>query len=279
MAGSDSAGSHISLYMHIPFCRRLCWFCACRTQGTQSIEPVVAYLLTMQDELALLARHLPEGVKLSRMHWGGGTPTLLNAAMIADLAGAVAEVLPFAPDAEFSVEVDPNEFDQKRVDALAAAGMTRASIGVQDFDREIQETIGRQQGFEITRDTTQALRAAGIASLNADILFGLPHQTNQRVAATVQQLLTLAPDRVALYGYAHVPWMARRQSLIPTEALPPRKSACGFSRPRASSLTGTATVRSASTTSPRPAIRWRLPRSPDGCGGTSRAIRMIRQRC
>ncbi|MEM6888043.1 MAG: oxygen-independent coproporphyrinogen III oxidase [Pseudomonadota bacterium] len=214
-------GSRISLYLHIPFCRRLCWFCACRTQGTQSIEPVVSYLLTLQSELQLLAQHLPLGVKLSRMHWGGGTPTLLNATMIGDLAGAVSDVLPLAPDAEFSVEVDPNEFDQKRMDALAAAGMTRASIGVQDFDREIQDTIGRQQGFEITRDATEALRAAGVASLNADILFGLPHQTNQRIAATVQQLLTLAPDRVALYGYAHVPWMARRQSLIPTEALPP----------------------------------------------------------
>jgi oxygen-independent coproporphyrinogen-3 oxidase len=130
-------------------------------------------------------------------------------------------VLPLAPGAEFSVEVDPNEIDQKRVDALSAAGMTRASIGVQDFDSTIQETIGRRQGFEITRDAVEALRATGISSLNADILFGLPHQTREKIADTVQKLLTLSPDRVALYGYAHVPWMARRQALIPSEALPP----------------------------------------------------------
>lgn len=214
-------GSRISLYLHIPFCRRLCWFCACRTQGTQSAEPVLAYLLTLQSELEILKRHLPAGVTLGRMHWGGGTPTLLNASMIADLAGTVGNVLPLAENAEFSVEIDPNEIDQKRIDALAAAGMTRASIGVQDFDHDIQETIGRRQGFEVTRDAALALRDVGIGSLNADILFGLPHQTRHKIASTVQKLLTLTPDRVALYGYAHVPWMARRQALIPTEALPP----------------------------------------------------------
>jgi oxygen-independent coproporphyrinogen-3 oxidase len=214
-------GSKVSLYIHVPFCRRLCWFCACRTQGTQSAEPVLAYLLTLQSEIARLSQLLPAGVTLGRMHWGGGTPTLLNATMISDLAGSVTDVLPLAPGAEFSVEVDPNEIDQKRVDALSAAGMTRASIGVQDFDSTIQETIGRRQGFEITRDAVEALRATGISSLNADILFGLPHQTREKIADTVQKLLTLSPDRVALYGYAHVPWMARRQALIPSEALPP----------------------------------------------------------
>ncbi|WP_298839919.1 oxygen-independent coproporphyrinogen III oxidase [uncultured Roseobacter sp.] len=213
-------GSSISLYLHIPFCRRLCWFCACRTQGTKTDSPVAAYLETLKAELELLARRLPEGVTLGRMHWGGGTPTLLQPGMISELAGRIADVLPLAQGAEFSVEVDPNEIDQPRVDALAAAGMNRASVGVQDFDDEVQNTIGRIQGFEATRDAADMLRAAGIRSLNADILFGLPHQDCGRIAATVQKLLTLSPDRVALYGYAHVPWMARRQSLIPSDALP-----------------------------------------------------------
>lgn len=214
-------GSRISLYVHVPFCRKLCWFCACRTQGTQSSGPVKAYLQTLKDELALLARHLPGGVTLTRMHWGGGTPTLLDASMIGELAGAIAERLPLDKGAEFSVEVDPKEIDQARIDALSAAGMSRASIGVQDFDAEIQDLIGRRQGFEVTREAALALRGAGITSLNADILFGLPHQTQEKIADTVLQLLTLSPDRVALYGYAHVPWMARRQALIPSEALPP----------------------------------------------------------
>ncbi|WP_299963148.1 oxygen-independent coproporphyrinogen III oxidase [uncultured Roseobacter sp.] len=213
-------GSRISLYLHIPFCRRLCWFCACRTQGTRTLSPVAGYLDTLMREIAMLGQHLPEGVTLSRMHWGGGTPTLLSPEMITALAGAVAEVAPLAPGAEFSVEVDPNEIDVARVEALAQAGMTRASIGVQDFDAEVQKVIGRDQSFEVTRSATEMLRGAQITSLNADILFGLPHQNAERIAASVQKLLTLNPDRVALYGYAHVPWMARRQSMIPSGALP-----------------------------------------------------------
>ncbi|WP_276717241.1 oxygen-independent coproporphyrinogen III oxidase [Pseudooceanicola nitratireducens] len=218
--GAIPEGSRISLYVHVPFCRRLCWFCACRTQGTQSDAPVAAYLTVLQQELALLARHLPKGVTLSRLHWGGGTPTLLSPAMITDLAGAIAALAPFAPGYEFSVEVDPNEIDTPRLAALRNAGMNRASIGVQDFDPLIQTSIGREQSFEVTRDVTMALREAGVHSLNADILFGLPHQTGPRITDSVQKLLSLAPDRVALYGYAHVPWMARRQSMLPSDALP-----------------------------------------------------------
>lgn len=213
-------GSQISLYLHIPFCRRLCWFCACRTQGTQTLSPVASYLETLKEEIRMLGRWLPEGVTLSRMHWGGGTPTLLSPEMIGELSDAVVEIAPLARNAEFSVEIDPNEIDAARVEALAKTGMTRASIGVQDFDPEVQNTIGRIQGFEITRDAAEMLRGAGITSLNADILFGLPHQDEARIADSVQKLLTLNPDRVALYGYAHVPWMARRQSMIPSDALP-----------------------------------------------------------
>lgn len=210
----------ISLYIHVPFCRRLCWFCACRTQGTSSGEPVRAYLDVLKTEIALLGRHLAPGVRLSRMHWGGGTPTLMEAGMMAELAEAVEVVVPMAPGAEFSVEIDPNEIDEARLDALAAAGMTRASIGVQDFDPEIQKVIGRDQSYEITARAVEMIRARGIESLNADILFGLPHQSEERMASSVQKLLSLSPDRVALYGYAHVPWMAKRQSLLPTDALP-----------------------------------------------------------
>ncbi len=213
-------GSDISLYLHVPFCRRLCWFCACRTQGTQSEAPVAAYLETLKAELTLLKRILPEGVRLSRLHWGGGTPTLMSAAMMSDLAGSVFDVAPMAPDGEFSVEIDPNEIDDARLDALAAAGMNRASIGVQDFDDAIQQTIGRIQGYDITRDAVLAIRARGVTSLNADILFGLPHQSRARITESVQKLLSLNPDRVALYGYAHVPWMAKRQQMIPSDALP-----------------------------------------------------------
>lgn len=214
------ANSEISLYLHVPFCRRLCWFCACRTQGTSSDAPVLAYVKVLKAEIALLKRHLAPGVKLSRLHWGGGTPTLLPADSMRDLAATVFDAVPMAPGAEFSVEIDPNEIDAARLDALAAAGMNRASIGVQDFDPEIQKTIGREQSYELTREVAEMIRDRGIASLNADILYGLPFQTNARISDSVQKLLTLNPDRVALYGYAHVPWMSRRQQMIPSDAMP-----------------------------------------------------------
>lgn len=213
-------GSSISLYLHVPFCRRLCWFCACRTQGTSSDEPVLAYVETLKAEIAQLKAHLPSGVHLSRLHWGGGTPTLLPPHAIRDLADTVYDAVPMGEGAEFSVEIDPDEVDAERLDALAAAGMNRASIGVQDFDPEIQKTIGRIQSYELTKRVSDMIRDRGVRSLNADILYGLPHQTRERIADSVQKLLTLSPDRVALYGYAHVPWMSRRQQMIPSDAIP-----------------------------------------------------------
>ncbi len=218
--GQIEPGSQISLYLHVPFCRRLCWFCACRTQGTRSDSPVEAYLETLKTEIAMLGKRLPEGVTLSRLHWGGGTPTLLSPDMMKQLTEAIFAVAPMHEEGEFSVEIDPNEIDEARLDVLAGAGMNRASIGIQDFDPQIQSVIGRIQSYDITRDAVDLIRSKGITSLNADILYGLPHQSNERIAESVQKLMSLSPDRVALYGYAHVPWMARRQSMIPTEALP-----------------------------------------------------------
>ncbi|MEE2944477.1 MAG: oxygen-independent coproporphyrinogen III oxidase [Pseudomonadota bacterium] len=213
-------GTEISLYVHVPFCRRLCWFCACRTQGTQSASPVAAYVDVLRTELRMLTDRLPEGVTLSRLHWGGGTPTLLTPEMIDQLTDAIFETAPMAAGGEFSVEIDPNELDEARLDALARAGMTRASIGVQDFDPDIQDIIGRQQSYALTKDVSEMIRARGIDSLNADILFGLPDQNLEKITESVQKLLSLSPDRVALYGYAHVPWMAKRQQLIPSDKLP-----------------------------------------------------------
>ncbi len=214
------AGAQISLYLHVPFCRRLCWFCACRTQGTQSDDPVRAYADVLLAELAQLRSRLAPDIRLSRLHWGGGTPTMMPPEIMGRLANAIFDAFPLAEGAEFSVEIDPSEVDDARLDALAAAGLTRASIGVQDFDPEIQRVIGREQSFELTARTVQMIRERGIASVNADILFGLPFQDRRRISDSVQKLLALAPDRVALYGYAHVPWVAKRQVMIPTEALP-----------------------------------------------------------
>ena len=214
------SGERVSLYLHIPYCRRLCWFCACRTQGTSTDRPLVPYLKLLKKELALIDAHLPKDVLISQIHLGGGTPTLLPPDLILELGEAVNAFRPMADDLQFSVEIDPTEVDQARIDALVKIGMTRASIGVQDFDPAVQDAIGRQQTFDQTRDVVTMLRDAGIKSVNMDILYGLPHQTRERMADSVQRVLSLSPDRVALYGYAHVPWMAKRQVMIPADALP-----------------------------------------------------------
>lgn len=214
------AGARVSLYLHIPYCRRLCWFCACRTQGTATDRPLVPYLEYLKKELALVGTLLRPDVVISQIHLGGGTPTLLSPAMIRDLGAHLNAFRPKADDLVFSVEIDPTEVDGDRIDALVEIGMTRASIGVQDFDPVVQDAIGRAQSFAQTRDVVDRLRAAGIASVNMDILYGLPHQTKARMADSVQRVLSMHPDRVALYGYAHVPWMAKRQVMIPSEALP-----------------------------------------------------------
>ncbi len=213
-------GTRVSLYLHIPYCRRLCWFCACRTQGTTTDRPLAPYLAQLKAELGLVGRHLPQDVVLSQIHLGGGTPTLLPPEMLADLGRQLAMFRPWARDLEFSVEIDPTEVNQERIDTLRIAGMTRASIGVQDFDPKVQEAIGRIQSFDRTREVVDMIRAAGIESLNMDVLFGLPYQTRARMTESVQRVLSLTPDRVALYGYAHVPWMAKRQVMIPTDELP-----------------------------------------------------------
>lgn len=214
------ASGKISLYVHIPFCRRLCWFCACRTQGTSTLGPVASYVETLKAELRMIGAELPHGVQIEHLHWGGGTPTLLGPDLIRDLAAAIFDIAPLAKVSQFSVEIDPNEIDDARLDALVAAGMNRASIGIQDFDTSIQETIGRPQTYEVTEKAIIGLRTRGVDSLNVDILYGLPFQTPSTISQSVRMLLALKPDRVALFGYAHVPWMAKRQQLIPTDALP-----------------------------------------------------------
>ncbi|WP_122072668.1 radical SAM protein [Pseudophaeobacter sp. EL27] len=219
-SGQIPPGSRISLYLHVPFCRNLCWFCMCRTQGTRSDAPIEAYVETLKQEVSRLKSHLPKDVSLSRLHWGGGTPTILSPEMIRDLAAAVVAVAPLAPDAEFSVEIDPNEFDQARCDALIDAGLTRASIGVQGFDDTTQQAIGRSLSFDRVVQVLAMLRQGGVQDLSTDLLFGLPYQSLEQIRQSTEQLLSLSPDRVALYGYKHLPAQIRRQAMIPSETLP-----------------------------------------------------------
>ncbi|HET9067553.1 MAG TPA: oxygen-independent coproporphyrinogen III oxidase [Amaricoccus sp.] len=218
--GAVDPGVPVSVYLHIPFCERLCWFCACHTQGTKTLAPVEAYVEALEVELGLVAERLPAGVRMGRLHWGGGTPTILPPRLIHRLAAAVRGAIPPAEECDFSVEIDPTLVDRAKIEALAEEGLTRASLGIQDFDPVVQQAIGRLQSYAATRETVEDLRACGVASLNTDLVYGLPHQSEGRLEATVGQVLTLAPDRVAIFGYAHVPWASKRQRLIDETALP-----------------------------------------------------------
>ena len=237
LAGLDPAVP-VSVYLHIPFCERLCWFCACRTQGTTTLKPVANYLSVLLKELDLLRATLPPGLRMGQMHWGGGTPTILPPDMIRTLAQAVKEVIPPAETFSFSVEIDPTLVDDAKIAALADMGMTRASIGIQDFAQDVQDAIGRKQSFAQTRACVESLRAAGITSLNADLVYGLPHQTPAKLADTIAKVSVLDPDRIALFGYAHVPTFSKRQKLIPDAALPGEEDRYRLARQAARAFTG-----------------------------------------
>ncbi|SHI63499.1 oxygen-independent coproporphyrinogen III oxidase [Wenxinia saemankumensis] len=212
-------GAEVSLYVHVPFCRRLCWFCACRTQGTRTDAPLDRYLDHLEREIAAVRGRLAP-VRISALHLGGGTPTLLSADRLDRLGAMLRAAFPIDAATEVSVEIDPTECDGHRLDALMRMGLSRASIGVQDFDPVVQASIGRRQGLDETERAVAGLRARGVRSVNVDLLYGLPHQTLPRLARTLAAIVRLAPERIALYGYAHVPWVARRQKLIPEAALP-----------------------------------------------------------
>lgn len=210
----------ISIYVHIPFCRRLCWFCACRTQGTQTMKPLESYLDGLIGEIDRVAQRLSGSREMARLHLGGGTPTLLTPGQMRRLLDAVEGCFSRTEDFEFSVEIDPTEANPEVLTLLAQRGMRRASIGVQDFDIRVQNTIGRQQSYTQTKSVVDRLRALGVESLNIDLLYGLPYQTVSSLQMTLIQVCALRPDRLALYGYAHVPHVSKRQIMIPDEALP-----------------------------------------------------------
>jgi len=229
----------LSLYVHVPFCDRLCWFCACHTKQTLRYEPVAAFLESLYAEISTVGGLLGGRGKVAALHFGGGSPTMLRPADTAVLMQALRGSFVFLPDASISVEIDPNDMDEGRLDALAGIGMTRASLGIQDFDPRVQKAINRDQSFADTRAVVDGLRARGVDSINLDLLYGLPHQSVDSVAATVGQALSLRPDRIALFGYAHVPWFKKHQTMIDEAVLPGADERMAQSR-RAAVLIGEA---------------------------------------
>ncbi|MGV8954426.1 MAG: oxygen-independent coproporphyrinogen III oxidase [Cypionkella sp.] len=217
--GELPAEARVSLYLHLPFCDRLCWFCGCHTKQINRYAPVTQYLSALSAEIAHIGALVGDR-PVTAVHWGGGSPSMLSAPDIAAVTALLRRSFNVTDTAEFSVELDPNDMDATKFDAWAAAGLTRASIGVQDFDPRVQQAINREQSFAQTKTVVDAMRSRGVTSINIDMLYGLPHQTITGAADTARQVASLQPDRVALFGYAHVPWIKKHQSMIDTATLP-----------------------------------------------------------
>ena len=208
---ADRARSPVSLYMHIPFCESLCLFCACNVIIQKDKQVAPPYLGVLKRELERVSRSVSRDRPVVQFHWGGGTPTYLTPAQIEDLFGATREHFTFAPDAEIGIEVDPRVTSRQHLETLRRLGFNRLSMGIQDFHPEVQKAIHRIQPFELTRDLLFNARGLGFDSINVDLIYGLPYQTPERFADTVDEILQLAPDRIALFSYAHVPWLKKQQ--------------------------------------------------------------------
>lgn len=209
-----------SLYLHVPFCDSLCWFCGCHTKIVRRYGPVAAYLDVLLAEIGLVADSIGRHQKVSHVHWGGGTPTILAPDDVLRLSDRLRACFDVLSDAEFAVEIDPRELSADTVLALGRAGVTRASLGVQDVNPDVQAAINRIQPIEVTRQAVDRLRDVGVRAINVDLMYGLPHQTEAHIQATIDAVLTLAPDRLSLFGYAHLPGLKTHQKLIDEPALP-----------------------------------------------------------
>ena len=218
----DAVPGPVELYIHIPFCHSLCYYCACNRTVTRNSARVRRYMDQLVREGEGLAPLLASGREVSKIHLGGGTPTYLPPAALGKLMQGLERTFPFAPASrlEGAVEVDPRTVTADDIGALRALGFTRLSFGVQDMDPQVQAAINRVQPFEMVADLTAAVRREGFRSLNFDLIYGLPHQTMERFDRTLDQVLELAPDRIALYGYAHLPERFRAQRLLRSQALP-----------------------------------------------------------
>jgi len=208
---AEAAKTPVSLYMHIPFCESLCLFCACNVviQKNKSVAP--PYLEVLKRETERVSRSVSKSRPVVQFHWGGGTPTYLTPEQIEDLFGFTREHFHFARDSEIGIEVDPRVTSREHLETIRRMGFNRLSMGIQDFHPLVQKTVHRIQPYEMTRDLILSARELGFDSINVDLIYGLPYQTGETFAHTVDQIIGLAPDRIALFSYAHVPWLKKQQ--------------------------------------------------------------------
>ncbi|HXZ13028.1 MAG TPA: oxygen-independent coproporphyrinogen III oxidase [Candidatus Sulfotelmatobacter sp.] len=210
-ARAEEKATPVSIYMHLPFCESLCLFCACNVSIQKDKRVAIPYLDALKHEIEHVADRVSQRRKVIQFHWGGGTPTYLSPSQMEDLFRHARERFTFAPDAEIGIEVDPRVTTREHLETLRRLGFNRLSMGIQDFQPQVQEAVHRIQPYEMTRDLIEAARDLGFESLNVDLIYGLPYQTADSFRATIDQTLTLSPDRVAMFSYAHVPWLKKQQ--------------------------------------------------------------------
>lgn len=213
LAGTRSDQA-LSAYVHVPFCRRLCWYCGCHTSVVHDYTRVSAFHDALLDEIDLWSEAIGPHAGLAHLHFGGGSPNALSPEDFAFLVARVADRFGLRRGAEVAAELDPGTLSDAFIDAAGAAGVTRVSLGVQTFDADVQARVNRVQPFEMVADAVRRLRAAGVGAINFDLMYGLPGQTVRNVSDTASRALALRPDRVAVFGYAHVPWLKKHQAMI-----------------------------------------------------------------
>lgn len=209
----------LSLYLHVPFCTAICAYCGCHTKAVRQDAPLADYTQTLLREIALTA-DATRARRVTSIHWGGGTPSILGPARFTQVAARLRDCFALSAETEHAIELDPRLLDAPLVAALAAAGVNRASLGVQDLNPHVQEASGRVQPYEIVARAVHLLREGGVGAINLDLMYGLPRQSIEDAARTASLAAGLAPQRLAVFGYAHVPWFKSHQKLIDAAALP-----------------------------------------------------------
>ncbi|MBR9978111.1 MAG: oxygen-independent coproporphyrinogen III oxidase, partial [Bacteroidetes bacterium] len=210
----------LSLYFHIPFCDTLCYFCGCNMMVTRDRKKINAYVDYVKKELDLIRPLIRDDRQVVQIAWGGGTPTYLHPDEIRDLALHTAKLFPFSANIEAGVEIDPREMTRDHLVALKEGGFNRISMGVQDFNPKVQQAVNRIQPEEMTREVLDWARDLGFESINLDLIYGLPHQSVESFEETLERIIDIDPDRIAVFNYAHVPWLKKHMALIRTEDLP-----------------------------------------------------------
>ena len=217
---SPESTSDISLYFHFPFCDTLCYFCGCTMMVTRDRGRIAEYLVYLKKEIDMVAPLIGKLRKVTQIHWGGGTPTHLTPEEILDIAEYIKAKFNVAPDVEMSVEVDPRDLTQRHLGTLRHVGFNRVSLGVQDFDEKVQIAVNRVEPEEMVLQVLKWIEALEFDSINIDLIYGLPFQTAASFQKTVEKVLHFSPERIAVFNYAHVPWMKSHQKLIRSEDLP-----------------------------------------------------------